>query len=122
MSQEVQAGLKQKTQQLMDGPLKHIRGAALAAALVPLASIAVAPASAQGFCGSGGTFIHGIAFNDANHTGIQALGQTGVEGVKVTACALCDRTDDFATETGPDGTYIVGLPPGTYRVAAQIPT
>ena len=48
MSQEVrQIELKQKTQQLLDGPLKHIRAAALAAALLPLASVAAAPASAQ---------------------------------------------------------------------------
>jgi Spy/CpxP family protein refolding chaperone len=40
------------------GPLKHVRAAALAAALVPLASVMATPASAQvspcasgGFCG-----------------------------------------------------------------------
>ncbi len=48
MSQEVnQVELNQRTQQLLDGPLKHIRAAALAAALLPLASVAAAPASAQ---------------------------------------------------------------------------
>jgi hypothetical protein len=38
MSQENrQTELQTKTQRLLDGPLKHIRGAALAAALLPLA-------------------------------------------------------------------------------------
>ena len=50
MSQETRnAALKEKTQQLLEGPLKHIRGAALAAALLPLASVAAAPAAGPGF-------------------------------------------------------------------------
>jgi hypothetical protein len=48
MSQGIcQTELRKKTQQLLQGPLKHIRGAALAAALLPLASVAAAPAAAQ---------------------------------------------------------------------------
>jgi hypothetical protein len=55
MSQDSQNGsLKAKTDQLLKGSLKHVRAAALAAALVPLASIAVSKAVAQD-CGSGGT-------------------------------------------------------------------
>ena len=46
MSQE-QIQLVAKTQRLLHGPLKHVRAAALAAALLPLASVAVSPASAQ---------------------------------------------------------------------------
>jgi hypothetical protein len=47
MSQEIcQSELQEKTQKLLQGPLKHIRAAALAAALLPLASIAAALASA----------------------------------------------------------------------------
>ena len=42
-----QAELRDQTRQLLDGPLKHIRGAALAAVLLPLASVAATPASAQ---------------------------------------------------------------------------
>ena len=42
-----QAELKDNTKQLLDGPLKHVRAAALAAALVPLASLVATPASAQ---------------------------------------------------------------------------
>ena len=43
MSQESDRST-QKTQQLLQGPLKHVRAAALAAALLPLASVAVSPA------------------------------------------------------------------------------
>lgn len=54
MSQEErQTELRQKTQQLLRGSLKHVRAAALAAALVPLASLAASPAVAQS-TGSGG--------------------------------------------------------------------
>lgn len=48
------AELRKKTQHLLRGSLKHVRAAALAAALVPLASIAVSQAVVQGQ-GSGGT-------------------------------------------------------------------
>ena len=45
ISQEVrEAELRSKSQKLVDGPLKHVRAAALAAALVPLASICATPA------------------------------------------------------------------------------
>ena len=40
-----QTELRDRTQQLLDGPLKHIRVAALAAVLLPLASVAATPAS-----------------------------------------------------------------------------
>ncbi|MCA1585546.1 MAG: hypothetical protein LC791_12535 [Acidobacteria bacterium] len=54
MSQEDQrTELHSKTQQLLNGSLKHVRAAALAAALVPLAAVAVSPAVAQSQ-GSGG--------------------------------------------------------------------
>ena len=51
MSQNIgQTELQTKTRRLLDGPLKHIRVVALAAALLPLASVAAAPARVQ--CGS----------------------------------------------------------------------
>ena len=43
MSQE-QVQVAEKTQQMLQGPLKHVRAAALAAALVPLASVVATPA------------------------------------------------------------------------------
>jgi hypothetical protein len=121
MSHEVVQGqLQAKTQQLLDGPLKHIRVAALAAALLPLASLAATPASAQTVCASGG--VCGTVFNDANHNGVQDVGETGLEGVKVTVCLLCNGSDNVDTETGPAGNYSVDVPFGTYTVAVLIPT
>jgi hypothetical protein len=109
MSQEVKsAELNNQTQQLLDGPLKHIRAAALAAALLPLASVAAAPASAQNVCNASAG-VCGTVFNDTNNNGIKDAGETGIEGVKVFVCQLCDGTDTIATETGPDGTYLVPL-------------
>jgi hypothetical protein len=46
--------LREKTQRLLNGSLKHARAAALAIALVPLASVAISPAVARAQ-GSGGT-------------------------------------------------------------------
>jgi SdrD B-like domain len=103
MSQEVRnAALKEKTKTLLEGPLKHIRGAALAATLLPLASIAAAPASAQEMCGSGGN-VCGFVWNDANQNGIQDAGETGIEGVTLT---LIDGTTELTAETGPDGFFV----------------
>ena len=51
MSQEIrQSELQEQSQKLLRGSLKYVRVAALAAALVPLASVAVAPAVAQEQC------------------------------------------------------------------------
>lgn len=49
--------LREKTQQLLQGSLKHVRAATLATVLVPLALVAVSPAvaHAQGSGGTGGT-------------------------------------------------------------------
>jgi hypothetical protein len=104
MSQEIrQTELQEKTRQLLQGPLKHIRGAALAAALLPLASVAAAPASAQTGCvASAG--ICGTVFNDVNHDGIQQAGEPGLAGVEVT---VTDRTTNttFTLFTDANGVY-----------------
>ena len=107
--------LQQQTQQLVQGPLKHIRGAALAAALLPLASVAAAPAAAQSVeCASGG--ICGFVWNDANNNGIQDDGETGVEGAVVTL----NGTDVTATDS--EGFYyFFSSDPGEYTIAVQIP-
>ena len=52
-SRSSQKELRGKTQRLLHGALKHVRVAALAAALVPVGTLAVSPALAQD-CGSGG--------------------------------------------------------------------
>jgi len=51
--EDCRAELREKTQHLLHGALKHVRVAALATTLVPLGALAVRPAVAQD-CGSGG--------------------------------------------------------------------
>ncbi len=97
MSQEVpQTSVQSQTEQLLTGPLKHIRAAALAAALLPLASVAAAPAEAQSACPSGGA-VCGTVFTDANDNGVQDAGDTPLGDVKVYVCELCDGTDTVET-------------------------
>jgi hypothetical protein len=116
MSQEVQTELRAKTQQLLQGPLKHIRGAALAAALLPLASIAVAPASALTSCSGG---LSGFVWNDTNGDGIQSTGEPGLEGVKV---FIKVGLDTLETETDLNGFYSFSFcEPGTYSISVLIP-
>src|SRR3954451_22675043 len=75
-----------QTQQLLQGPLKHIKAAALAAALLPLASVAATPAQAQTACASGG--VCGTVFEDTNNNGMRDGAETGLEGVKLFVCQL----------------------------------
>src|SRR4051794_2410741 len=112
--QDQRAELGQKTQQLLQGPLKHVRGAALAAALLPLASVAAAPASAQSAqCASGG--ICGFVWNDTNQNGVQDSGETGIEGAVVSL-------DGNPTPTDSQGFYyFFASPGGTYQISVQIP-
>lgn len=63
----------------------------------------------------------GTVFDDANNNGIQDAGETGIEGVKVYACQLCDGTDTVETETGPGGVYTFNLF-GPTTVSVLIPT
>jgi hypothetical protein len=91
MFQDVRHGeLQEKTQQLLQGPLKHVRAATLAAALLPLASVAASPAEAQD-CGSGG--ICGFVWNDINQNGIQDAGEPGVEDAVVIVDGVATSTD-----------------------------
>jgi hypothetical protein len=113
MSQE-QIQLVQKTQQLLHGPLKHVRAAALAAALLPLASLAAAPAAAQEPCQSGGICVQGTVFHDADNDGIQNGTEAGIPDAVVTVNGIGIPTNDV-------GAYSFTAPPGTYTVVVQIP-
>jgi len=106
--------LRDQTQQLLDGPLKHIRGAALAAALLPLASVAATPASAQTGCQSAG--VCGLVFFDANFNGVQDSGETPIAGAVVSI-----KGTTWVTETNADGVYFFAVGPGTYDIVVQIP-
>jgi len=113
-----EAGLENETQQLLNGPLKHVKAAALAAVLVPLASLAAAtPASAQTVCQSAGT-VCGFVWNDTNKNGVQDAGETGIEGAKVTVTV---GSDTLTWDTGPDGYYYFNVPDGTYTISVTPP-
>ncbi len=121
MSQEIrQTELQTKAQQLLEGPLKHIRVAALAAVLVPLASLAATPASAQTRCASGG--VCGVVFNDANNNGLLESGETGIPNITLTVCQLCNGTDNMPVTTDDNGFYWLDIPGGTTKIAVPIPT
>ncbi len=114
MFQDVRHGeLQEKTQLLLQGPLKHVRAAALAAALLPLASVAATPAAAQDTCPSGG--ICGFVWNDLDQDGVQDAGEPGVGGAVVTV----DGVVDIATNA--DGFYYYDTGAGSYTIAVQIP-
>jgi hypothetical protein len=112
--------LRDQARQLLDGPLKHIRVAALAAVLLPLASVAATPASAQqATCASGG--VCGTVFNDTNSNGVQDAGETGIENVTVFVCQLCNGSDTNSGVTGMEGSYSIFVPGGTTTVFISIP-
>jgi hypothetical protein len=126
MSQENrQTELHERTQQLLDGPLKHIRAAALAAVLLPLAS--VAPVHAQESCagssGGASTAACGVVWSDTNTNGILDSGEPGIEGVKVSVCVVCTgpNAEIIEIETDQNGFYSVDLG-GPATVAVLIPT
>ena len=103
----------EKTQQMLQGPLKHVRAAARAAAPVPLASVVATPASAQSAaCASGG--FCGLVWNDTNHNGVQDVGEPGISGAVVTV-------NGNVTYTDQSGYYYFSDGPGTYDVYVQIP-
>jgi hypothetical protein len=113
MSQDVcKNELQEKTHQLLQGPLKHVKAAALAAALLPLASVAASPAAAQ-TCGSAGN-VSGFVWNDTNQNGIQDAGETGVSGAVVSSGGSLTATD-------ANGVYVLFVEPGAQQIAVQIP-
>jgi hypothetical protein len=104
--------LKEKTQSLLQGSLKHVRAAGLAAALIPLAAVAVSTADGQA-CSSAG-IVCGFVWNDANGNGIQDAGEPVIENAVVTL-------GDQSKATDANGFYEFTVQPGTYDIAVQIP-
>jgi SdrD B-like domain len=118
MSQEPgQNRLKEHTQQLLQGPLKHARAAALAAALLPLASVLATPAGAQTTCPSGG--ICGTVFSDTNGDGVQNSGEPGIGGASVTLVFPDGHSTTVATSSCPDPLDLLCLA-GQYAFSAPI--
>ena len=108
-----------QTKQLLDGPLKHIRAAALAAALVPLASVFAAPASAQD-CSSGGCQSCRHCVHRHEPERVPGSGEPGIEGVESLRSACCAtaripspqkpvRTGSIPSTSTLTGTYTVGV-------------
>ena len=123
MSQEDrQNTLQEHTNSLLQGPLKNIRAAALAAALVPLASVVATPAEAQTACGfSGG--ICGFVWNDANGNGIQDGGEGPIQNASVTlVMPIGSDPAVVVTSTDANGFYYFAADSGsTYQVLVAIP-
>jgi hypothetical protein len=130
MSMERQNELQEQTQQLLAGPLKHVRAAALAAVLLPLASVAATPASAQD-AGSGCVAMSGglcgLVFNDANNNGIQDAGESPIVGAVVTLVTADGQVLVAQTDSSGNYFFLAPLPPGTgtdstgYVIQVQIP-
>ncbi len=76
--------LKVQSQELLQGPLKHARTAALALALVPLAAVAVTTAAQEDTACPASGGICGTVFYDTNGNGIQEAGEGGIKDVIVT--------------------------------------
>ena len=109
--------MSKENSQSLEGPLKHVRAAALAAALVPLASIAATPAEAQTRCQSAG--ICGVVWHDTNNNGVQDTGEGFIEGAVVTIATT--PMGDLTTSTDADGVYYFAVPDGEYVISVQIP-
>jgi hypothetical protein len=106
-------GLKAKSQQLLQGSLKHAKAVGLAAALVPLAAVAVTRAEPRA-CPSGGA-VCGIVWNDINQNGLREPDEPLIENAVVSLGGL-------STATNANGAYSFYWPgPGTYQVMVQIP-
>ncbi len=109
---ERQSELRAKTQQLLQGPLKHIRVVGLAAALLPVAAVPAAAAPDQ-HCSSSGNLCGFVWADDGD--GIQEAGEPGIEGAVVTV-------GDVVTFTDASGFYEFSVEAGlTYTIQVQIP-
>jgi hypothetical protein len=110
---EHQSELNQRSQQLLQGSLKHARAVGLAAALVPLAAVAVTRAEPRA-CPSGGA-VCGVVWNDVNQNGLRDAGELPIANAVVTFAGISTATD-------ANGFYMFGWPGlGSFQVAVQIP-
>ena len=121
-SQELQA----QSEELLRGPLKHARTAALALALVPLAAVAVTTQTQESSGCPTSAGVCGTVFYDTNGNGIQESGEPGIPGVSVVITYLPPGVTEPVEQvemTNPEGFYQSGLTPSgtTYTVSVQIP-
>src|SRR6185503_12739108 len=85
-----QSELLEKTRQLLQGPLKHVRVIGLAAALLPVAAVPAA-AAPDSHCASGSNICGFVWADDGD--GIQQPGELGIEGAVVTIGGVVTLTD-----------------------------
>ena len=83
---------------------------------VVLASASMATPAAAQECGGEVATICGFVWNDANNNGIQDLGETGIEGVKV---SLSDGSDTLDAYTDSNGFYEMQPTEGTYTLSVS---
>jgi hypothetical protein len=111
------------TAQLLQGPLKHAKAAALAAALVPLASVAATEARAQS-CLSAGS-LGNYVWQDSNANGAQDPDELPIAGAVVTLTyGTAPNVITLTTSTDGTGRYQFYRGPfcsGTYTISVQIP-
>ena len=90
-----------QSQELLQGPLRHTRTAALALGARAAGGGRRAAPQVNEACPSGG--ICGTVFYDANNNGIQDAGESGISGVSVTIFYTDDgtRTRSRSRPTGP---------------------
>jgi hypothetical protein len=119
--QDRQNALQDRADSILQGPLKHVRAAALAAALVPLASVVATPAEAQQSCSSSAG-ICGFVWEDTDGDGIQDAGEGPIENASVTLEGPGGTVTVF---TDANGFYDFLLHPfevgASYDISVQIP-
>jgi hypothetical protein len=125
--------LEAQSQELLQGPLKHARAAALALALVPLAAVAVTTAAQEDTACPASGGICGTVFYDTNGNGIQEAGEGGYSGASVTVTYTLEGATEPTTRvlsTDENGFYQITQtdeypylpPPGTtYTISVQRP-
>jgi len=118
--------LEAQSQELLQGPLKHARTAALALALVPLAAVAVTTQVQENTSCPTSAGICGTVFYDTDGDGVQDAGEPGIPGVSVTITYTPPEGGDpivIVVPTNDAGLYESGeQPPGTtYTVSVQTP-
>ncbi|MET0212484.1 MAG: SdrD B-like domain-containing protein [Vicinamibacterales bacterium] len=121
-SQELQA----QSEELLRGPLKHARTAALALALVPLAAVAVTTQTQEDSGCPSSAGICGTIFYDTNGNGIQESGESGISNAVVTITYTLPgggTSEPLVLPTNDEGFYATGDTPSgtTYTVSVQIP-
>jgi hypothetical protein len=105
--------VREKALQLLQGSLRHTKAAGLAAALVPVAAVAISAAEPRS-CASGGA-VCGVVWQDTNKNGLRDAGEPIIEGAVVSLGSL-------VTQTNGNGYYQFSFPDfGTHQVLVQIP-